>query len=99
MIYLLTLVLKTNEKLEESLVLNRENGDEITKMKVHNFLDSMKPIKIFTLLIGVSWVAITGTVVINLFLSTFYNVNLFFLLSATIQIGLTVIHCIFIFIN
>ncbi len=81
----------TNEKLEESIVLNRENADEISKMKVHNFLSSMKPIKIFTLLVGVLWVGIAGTVVINLFISTFYSVNLFFLFSAAIQIGLTAI--------
>lgn len=81
----------TNLKLEESLVINRNISDEITKMKIHNFLGSMKPIKIFTLLIGILWVGITGTVVVNLFLFASANVNLFFLFSATIQIGLTAI--------
>jgi hypothetical protein len=51
----------------------------------------MKPIKIFTLLVGILWVSITGIVVINLFLFAFDSVNLFFLFSATIQIGLTAI--------
>ncbi len=81
----------TNLKLEESLVISRNNSDEIAKMKIHNFLGSMKPIKIFTLLTGILWVGITGTVVVNLFLSASVNVNLFFLFSATIQIGLTAI--------
>lgn len=77
----------TNLKLEESLVITRNNSDEIAKMKIHNFLGSMKPIKIFTLLIGILWVSITGTVVVNLFPQG----SLFFLFSATIQIGLTAI--------
>jgi hypothetical protein len=81
----------TNLKLEESLVITRNNSDEIAKMKIHNFLGSMKPIKIFTLLIGILWVGITGSVVVNLFLFASANVNLFFLFSATIQIGLTAI--------
>jgi hypothetical protein len=81
----------TNLKLEESLVISRNNSDEIAKMKIHNFLGSMKPIKIFTLLTGILWVCITGTVVVNLFLFASANVNLFFLFSATIQIGLSAI--------
>lgn len=77
----------TNLKLEESLVITRNNSDEIAKMKIHNFLGSMKPIKIFTLLMGILWVSITGTVVVNLF----PHWSLFFLFSATIQISLTAI--------
>jgi hypothetical protein len=77
----------TNLKLEESLVITRNNSDEIAKMKIHNFLGSMKPIKIFTLLMGILWVSITGTVVVNLFPQG----SLFFLFSATIQISLTAI--------
>jgi hypothetical protein len=77
----------TNLKLEESLVISRNNSNEIAKMKIHNIMGTMKPIKIFTLLIGILWVGITGTLVVNLFL----KVNLFFLFSAIIQIGLTAI--------
>jgi hypothetical protein len=75
----------TNMKLEESLVITGNNPDEITKMKIYNFLGSMKPIKIFTLLTGILWVSITGTVVVKLF----PEVNLIFLFSAIVQIGLT----------
>jgi hypothetical protein len=77
----------TNLKLEESLVITGNNSDDIAKMKIHNLLGSMKPIKIFTLLMGILWVSITGTVVVNLF----PQVSLYFLFSATIQIGLTAI--------
>jgi hypothetical protein len=77
----------TNLKLEESLAISRNNSDEIARMKIHNFLGSMKPIKIFTLLMGILWVSITGTVVVNLFPQG----SLFFLFSATIQISLTTI--------
>jgi hypothetical protein len=75
----------TNLKLEESLALTRNNSDEIAKMKIQNFLGSMKPVKIFTLLTGILWVAIILTIVVKFFL----KVNLIFLISATIQIGLT----------
>jgi hypothetical protein len=77
----------TNLKLEESLVITGNNPDEKTKMKIHNFLGSMKPVKIFTLLIGILWVSITGTLVVNLLPQG----NLFFLFSAAIQISLTAI--------
>jgi hypothetical protein len=77
----------TNLKMEESLVITSNNSDEIANMKIHNFLGSMKPIKIFTLLTGILWVSITGTVVVNYF----HQWSLFFLFSATIQISLTAI--------
>jgi hypothetical protein len=83
----------TNQRLEESLVITRNNSDEIAKMKIHNFLGSMKPIKIFTLLAGILWVGVTGTIVANLS----QEMNLFFLFSATIQIGLTAIALIIYF--
>jgi hypothetical protein len=83
----------TNQRLEESLAITRNNSAEIAKMKIHNFLGSMKPIKIFTLLAGILWVGVTGTIVANLS----QEMNLFFLFSATIQIGLTAIALIIYF--
>jgi hypothetical protein len=77
----------TSVKLEESLVMTSKNPDELAKMKIHNFFGSMKPIKIFALLTGILWVSISGTIVINLL----PKASLFFLISATIQIGLTAI--------
>ncbi len=50
----------TNEKLERSMAINKKNTDEITRMKVHSMVGSMKPIKIFTLLMGMLWVGDRG---------------------------------------
>jgi len=74
-----------DKKLEDSLVLNRKNTEEITRLKVQSFLASMKPIKIFTILVGIIWVGFVDILIINLF-----NVaNPIFLISAGIQVLLT----------
>lgn len=74
-----------DQKLEESLLLNRKNTADITGMKVQSLLASMKPIKIFTLIVGVLWVLFVDTLIINLF----YIASPFFLISAGIQVLLT----------
>ena len=74
-----------DQKLEENLLLNRKNTADITGMKVQSLLASMKPIKIFTLMVGVLWVLFVDTMIINLF----YTANPFFLISAGIQVLLT----------
>lgn len=79
----------TNEKLEESMVINKNNTDDITRMKVHNHLGSMKPIKILTLLIGMLWVGFWGIDLSSIYLNSFSGANKFFLFSASIQVGLT----------
>jgi hypothetical protein len=81
----------TNEKLEESFVINKQNTDDITRMKVNSLLGSMKPIKIFALLVGILWVGIGGIVLISIYLNSFSEANKFFLFSASIQVGLTAI--------
>lgn len=81
----------TNKKLEDSLLINRKNIEDITRLKVQNFLTSMKPIKIFTLIIAILWVAVIGFVIINIFIDAFDKVSPFFLYSATIQVLLTTI--------
>ena len=58
---------KLTKKLDESLVLNRKNAEDITKIKVRSFLESMKPLKIFTMLIGIIWVGFVDILIINLF--------------------------------
>jgi hypothetical protein len=80
-----------NDKLEDSLKLNKKNAEDITKMKVQNFLSSMKPLKIFTLAFGILWVAVLGSVISNLFVNAYHKVSLFFLYSAAIQVLLTAI--------
>lgn len=79
----------TNDKLDESMVISKNNTDDITRMKVNNILGSMKPIKIFTLLVGILWVGIGGIALSSIYLNSFSEANKFFLFSATIQVGLT----------
>ncbi|HLV46604.1 hypothetical protein H1R16_02235 [Marnyiella aurantia] len=81
----------TNEKLEESFVINSKNTEDITRITVHNFLGSMKPIKIFTLLVGIIWVGLGAIILSHIYFYAFSEANKFFLFSATIQILLTAI--------
>ena len=74
-----------NKKLDESLVLNRKNTEEITKLKVRSFLASMKPVKVFTILLGLLWVGFVDILIFNLF----HIASPFFLISAAIQVLLT----------
>lgn len=79
----------TNQKLEMSLHISQQQAEDITHLKVQNFVSSMKPIKIFTILVGILWVGLLGTIVVNLFIFAFPKVNPFFLFSAAIQVVLT----------
>ncbi|CAM4158342.1 hypothetical protein [Gillisia limnaea] len=79
----------TNDKLEESFVIHKKNTDDITQVKVYNILGSMKPIKIFTLLVGILWVGIGVIALSSIYLNSFSEANRFFLFSASIQMGLT----------
>jgi len=81
----------TNNKLEESIVINKKNTDDITQVKVHSIIGSMKPIKIFTLLVGILWVGIGGIALSSIYLNSFPEANKFFLFSASIQVSLTAI--------
>ncbi|MCB0517127.1 MAG: hypothetical protein R2798_13915 [Chitinophagales bacterium] len=81
----------TNEKLEENFVINKKNIDEVTRVKVHSILGSMKPIKIFALLVGILWVGIGMIALSSIYLNSFNEANKFFLFSASIQVGLTAI--------
>lgn len=78
----------TNDKLEANFVLSKENADNITRLKVHNILGSMKPLKFFTILIGMLWVTI-GSIVLSANWESLWTANKFFLLSAALQILLT----------
>jgi hypothetical protein len=73
------------KKLDENLLLNRKNTEDITKMKVQSLLASMKPLKIFTILVGILWVGFVDVLIVNLFPIA----SPFFLVSAGIQVLLT----------
>ena len=75
----------STEQLELSLAIGKKNAAEITKIKVQTILFSMKPIKIFSILAGILWVGFVDVLMINLF----QVANLFFLISAGIQVILT----------
>lgn len=73
------------QKVADSLVLNRKNTADITGLKVQSLLSSMKPIKILTIVVGILWVLFVDTLIINLF----FIANPVFLISAGIQVLLT----------
>ncbi len=72
-------------KLEENTALNRKNTADIAQMKVQTFVGSMKPLKFFTLLVGIVWVGFVDMLLINIYPFA----SLFFLISALIQVFLT----------
>ena len=78
-----------NEKLEDYLRINKNNTDEITRLKAEKVLASMKPTKIFALIVGIIWVIGLSSILFNLIVSHLGEVSLFFLFSATIQLLLT----------
>ncbi|MEA5127066.1 MAG: hypothetical protein VB074_02685 [Proteiniphilum sp.] len=80
-----------NEKLEESFTINRQNTEDITRIKVYTSLSSMKPIKIFTLLVGILWVGLGAIILSHIYLYAFSEANKFFLVSASVQVVLTAI--------
>lgn len=74
-----------DQKLEENLILNRKNAGDITRMKVRSILASMRPLKIFTIVVGLLWVGLLD----GLIMSLLPVANPFFLISAGIQVLLT----------
>lgn len=80
-----------DDKFNESYLLIQKNMQDISQMKVKSLLSSMKPIKIFTVLAGIIWVGIVGTMVVTLFAFAYSKVSLFFLYSAAIQVLLTAV--------
>jgi hypothetical protein len=74
-----------DKKLEESLILNKENADEITKLKVQSLLKSMRPLKLFIIITGIIWVIVVDVIIIKFF----QTASPFFLISALIHVLLT----------
>lgn len=74
-----------NKKLDESLQFNMKNAEDIIKLKVKSFLASMKPVKIFTIITGILWVAFVDVLIVG----SFSFASPFFLVSAAIQVLLT----------
>ena len=81
----------TNEKVERSLRVNQKNADEITRLKAKDLLSSMKPTKVFALAVGIIWVMALGIILGKLIVNHLGEISICFLLSATIQVLLTVV--------
>ena len=73
------------QRLEENLELNKKNAEDITRLKIHSFLSSMKPIKIFTIFVGIAWVIFVDSLIIKVYSFA----SAFFIISAGIQVILT----------
>ncbi len=74
-----------DKKLEDNLSLNKKNAEDITKLKVQSFLSSMKPLKAFTIFVGILWIAFIDGVIFVAYQAG----GTFLLLSALIQVILT----------
>ncbi|RAJ05197.1 hypothetical protein LX64_02351 [Chitinophaga skermanii] len=70
-----------SQLLNDSLQLNKQNAEDITKLKAKSFLQSMQPIKIFTVAVGILWVLFVFTLLVG---SWSYS-SLFFKSAALIQ--------------
>ncbi len=78
-----------NEQIAISQKSDKTSLDKLTKRNVSHFLSSMKPIKIFTLLVGLLWVFGIGYVLIKLSINAYDQVSLYFLYSAYFQVMVT----------
>jgi hypothetical protein len=78
-----------NEQIAISQKSDKTSMDNLTKRNVSHFLSSMKPIKIFTLLVGLLWVLGIGYVLLKLTINAYDQVSLYFLYSAYFQVMLT----------
>lgn len=73
------------EKLDESLTLQRKNAEDISQIKIKSTLASMRPLKIFTLVVGILWVVFVDLLIIG----SWPYATWFFLISAVVQVILT----------
>jgi len=74
-----------DRKLSENLILNRQNAQDLTKIKVKSLLSGMQPLKIFAILTGIIWVLLLDVVVLNIWPAA----NPIFLIAIGIHILLT----------
>jgi hypothetical protein len=80
-----------NRKMDETLIIHKQTAEDITKIKVLHVLGSMKPIKIFTIIIGFLWFVLGAIALTNIYLHAWAESSKFFLFSTTIQIILTAV--------
>lgn len=90
-IQLMELWQAANVKLENNISITRENIEDVTKMKVHTLLSSMKPVKVFAVITGILWVVFGIFVVAKFIMYEFDKISHWFIFSAAFQILLTAI--------
>lgn len=74
-----------DQKLDVLLVMSRRNAEAITHGKVHSLLSSMRPVKIFTLIVGLLWVFLIDLLIVG----AWQIGNPIFVVSMGIQVLLT----------
>ena len=80
-----------DDRFNDLYQLTQQNLREITRMKVSGNISSMKPVKLFAVVIGLCWVGLIGSFVTLLFINAYASVSLFFLYSAAVQVLITAI--------
>ena len=88
-----------DEKLDKILTVNNNLLQHNLKMSTSSVLSRIKPIKIFTIIIGILWVILIDTIIVNYFSSEFifFHVSLGLIsLINKIAIGTYVYHLILI---
>lgn len=79
------------QKMDTALNYQNQLSTDVQNLKVRNMLSTMKPVKIFTLIVGVLWV-LGGTFLLSrIYQNAFEQVSKFFFFSALLQIGLTAV--------
>lgn len=89
-----------DQKLQESLTLNRQNAADITLIKIKSLVGSMAPMKIFTIMTGMLWVAFLSIVLFSTysFASPFFWFSMFIhALTVTVVIGIYIYQVILIY--
>ncbi|GAB3279592.1 hypothetical protein GCM10027347_54450 [Larkinella harenae] len=76
-----------DQKLEENLVLNRQNAAAITLIKIKSLVGAMAPLKIFTIIAGIIWLTFLSVVLYR----TYAYASPFFWFSIAIHVVLLTI--------
>ena len=89
-----------DQKLEENLVLNRQNAAAITLIKIKSLMSSMAPMKIFIIITSILWVTFLSIVLYNTysFASPFFWVSIFIhVVTLVVVTGIYVYQVVLIF--
>lgn len=83
-----------DQKLEENLVLNRQNASAITLIKIKSLVSSMVPMKLFIVIASLLWIAFLSSV---LYQTYAYASPFFWFSIATHAVLLTIVIAIYIY--